>query len=437
MSKIRCCSARGCVLSLFLLCCCPGAALAGNPSLCLGIPTGCDEPGSSVNIEVLLGPGDPSVVGVQFELSFDPEALSALEILPGSACDPSSPFQLEIHQDIDEVAGKLFYAVGVDFGGVGTNQAATVACVRFLPRGVSSSEITILAGAAPRSTRMSDNFGHLVNVDNSLTCPSAVPGTVSARQAVVKDVCRCEDDSDCVTLNGQCRVGVCDESSLLCKIMPINEGATCNDSNDCTTTDRCTAGACAGSGCTNPSLCLGSSCTPPGSLMIVPVLLGVGDPVITGGQFSIQWDPAGLELVDVTPGSVCDPDSPFAMEVQRIVDEVEGELFYAVGIELGGEGTTGPATLACLTFRMLGGEGRNVCLYEEINPFRTKLVDHRGQFVAHYSEGACASEMGYPFIDCERGSSCEIPTTSAWGLIVLALAFLIGSKLRFRPPALA
>jgi hypothetical protein len=435
MFKIRTHCAPMCVLSLFLLCCCAQSALAVNPSLCLSAPTGCDEPGSSVNIQVLLGSGDPSVVGVQFQLSFDPEALSALEILPGSACDPTSPFQLEIHQEIDQVAGTLFYAVGIDFGGTGTNQAATVACVRFLPRGVSSSEISILAGTQPRSTRMSDDLGHLVTIDNSLSCPSAIPGTLAVRQAVVNDVCQCKDEADCATLDGQCRVGVCDGSSLLCEVMPIDEGATCNDFNDCTTIDRCQAGVCTGSGCTNPSLCLGGGgCTPPDSLMVVPVLLGEGDPVITGGQFSLQWDTAGLELVDVQPGSACDPASPFVLEVQRLIDAVEGELFYAVGIGLGGEGTTGPATMACLSFRVLDGGAGDVCLYEEINPFRTKLVDDHGQFVAFFNKGSCSSDMGYPFMDCEQGSTCEfIPTTSEWGCVVLALGFLIGAKLRFRP----
>jgi len=169
--------------------------------------------------------------------------------------------------------------------------------------------------------------------------------------------------------------------------------------------------------------------------MVVPVLLGAGDPVITGAQFSIQWDPAGLELIDLRPGSACDPDSPFVLEVHRFGDPAEGHLFYAVGVVLGGEGTQGPATLACLTFRVLVRGATDVCLFEEINPFRTRLVDEHGQFVAFYNDGACSSERGYPFIDCEHGISCEIPTTSEWGLVVLAVAFLIGSKLRFRSQA--
>lgn len=430
MFGYRKCGACTCALIVAMAWC--ASAQAANPSLCLSSPVGCDEPGSTVNIEVLLGAGDPNIVGVQFQLSYDPDVLTALEILPGASCDPSSPFKVEIHQEIDEGGGTLFYAVGIEFGGSGTNLEATVACVRFLPRGVSHSDISILVGTEPRSTRMANNSGHLVQVDNASSCPASAPGVLATRQALVKDVCRCEDDSDCVTLHNDCRTGSCDGATLLCKIMPINEGAACDDLNDCTTMDLCAAGVCAGSGCTNPSLCLGSSCSPPGSLMVVPVLLGAGDPIITGGQFTVQWDPAGFELSDVKPGYFCDPNSPFVTEVQRVVDVAAGELFYAVGVELGGTGTQGPTTIACLIFRDLAGESREVCLFEDINPFRTKLVNDHGQFVDFYNEGSCSSDSGFPIIHCEHGSVCEIPTTSEWGLVVLALALLIGSKVRFR-----
>ena len=106
-----------------------------------------------------------------------------------------------------------------------------------------------------------------------------------------------------------------------------------------------------------------------------------------------------------------------------------------MGIDFGGEGTSGPATMACLFFRVLDRESSEVCLFEDINPFRTKLVDDNGQFVAFYNDGTCSSDRGYPFIDCEHGSVCEIPTTSEWGLVALGLAFLICAKLRFRSPA--
>jgi len=412
---------------------CPLAVFGSNPSLCLSETTGCDQPGSTVNIQVLLGAGDPKIVGVQFKLTYDPEALSAIEVRPGHSCDATSPFSLEIYEEIDNANGTLFYAVGIDVfsGGEGQNDAATIACIRFLPQGVSLSDISILVGEEPRATRLSDDMGHLVLPDNSTSCPAATPDVLAHQAALVKDVCRCEEDSDCVPLDGPCCEGKCDASSLLCKIMPINEGGACDDGNDCTTTDLCANGVCSGSGCTNPSLCIGEICTPPESLMTVPIHLGAGVPIIIGGQFTVQWDTTGLELVEAEPGNACDPNSPFALEIHSVVNESEGELFYAVGIPPEGEGTNEATTLACLFFRVLDSEYSEFCLYEDINPFRTKLVDENGQFVNINNDGVCSSDMGYPYIQCESSGFCEIPTTSEWGLVVLTLAFLIGAKLRF------
>jgi hypothetical protein len=412
------------------------SALGSNPSLCLSEPAGCDQPGSTVNVEVLLGAGEPTVVGVQFKLRYDPEALTALDVQPGSACDPSSPFTLAIHERFHHDDGELFFAVGINFlESDGTNQAATVACVRFLPRGVFKSTIDILAGTDVEGTRISDEHGRLVPISNFADCPGSSPETLTSVSAIVLAECTCTEDADCDTLNSDCCAGVCNAQTQLCQIAPINEGQACDDRNDCTQNDRCQAGVCVGSGCTNPSLCFGTSCAPPGSLATVPVLLGEGVPVITGGQFSIQWDTDGLRLVDVQPGVACDADSPFALEVRREGQPEDGELFYAVGVPLGTEGTSGPAALACLYFEILDSGLSEICLFEDINPFLTKLVNDSGQLVSFYNDGDCASERGYPFVHCEHVGTCIIPTASEWGVLVLGLFLLIGAKLRFRVAA--
>lgn len=408
----------------------PVCAVGANPSLCLTEPSGCDEPGSTVNVQVALGAGDAAVVGVQLQLEYDPTALAPLEVLPGFDCDPTSPFRLEIHEAIDEAAGVITYAVGVDFTqSTGTNQAATVACFRFLPRGVSTSPIRLLVGTGPSATRLSDNAGHIVPIDNSASCPTGNSQLLSEQQAVVEDVCECTTDSDCVTLNGDCHSGVCDAGSLLCRVQPIHEGLACNDFNDCTTADRCASGVCVGSGCNNQSMCFGEGCLPVGSMVLLPVRLGEGDPVITGGQFSVQWDVTGLQLVDIRPGSACDSASPFSFEVNRVGDGSDGELFYAVGVTPGNPGTHGPATLACLYFNVLDEQKRQTCIFEGINPFHTRLVDDRGQRITVFNDGSCGSGLEFPFLACGLANACEIPAVSEWGLIVMVLLLLIYSKL--------
>ena len=427
---------KNCVSSCVLLLCAMALgprALAVSPSLCLSNPTGCDEPGTTVNVEVVLGAGDYVVVGAQFVLSYDPSVLTPLEVLPGQSCDALSPISLEIYKKIDHEVGSIFFATGINpfEGGEGTYGPATIACVLFLPLDTIMTQICLLEGDEAESTRLSDNAGHLTPIDNSTACPTDQPGAISCRDVIFKPECRCNTDADCDPFNGPCRVGVCDVDKMLCLVGPINEGGVCNDDNECTTTDLCTAGECVGSGCTNPSLCLDEVATPPGSLMAVPIKLGAGDPLITGAQFTMQWNPDGLDLVAVLPGSSSDPGSPFTLEIQQLSDQAQGELFYAVGVPPGNGGTQGPATLAWVYFNVQDRTMGDVCLFEDTYPFITRLVDDRARFVLSYNEGSCSSEQGPPLIDCQRFVFAEIPAASEWGLVVLSLALLVGAKLRF------
>ncbi|HJL20492.1 MAG TPA: hypothetical protein RMH99_32795 [Sandaracinaceae bacterium LLY-WYZ-13_1] len=50
---------------------------------------------------------------------------------------------------------------------------------------------------------------------------------------------------DCSALTDACNVGVCDATGD-CVAMPVADGTTCDDANDCTTGDACSAGTCAG-----------------------------------------------------------------------------------------------------------------------------------------------------------------------------------------------
>jgi len=51
---------------------------------------------------------------------------------------------------------------------------------------------------------------------------------------------------DCTGLDSACSLGQCAPGSGICQRVAINEGAGCNDLNDCTTSDACTAGLCTG-----------------------------------------------------------------------------------------------------------------------------------------------------------------------------------------------
>lgn len=218
-----------------------------------------------------------------------------------------------------------------------------------------------------------------------------------------------------------------------CGTTIINNQGACDDGDDCTTNDVCIFGDCVGFGCTNPSLCIDTSdsCAFLGDPMKVRVRLGEGDRVILAGQFVLQYDPANLQLLDIAPGSTCDPNSPFAVELIRSVDEAGGSVFYAVTVDpFGGQGTSGDATLACLTFAQHGPGGEDFCLVEGLNPFLTILIDENGKSTGIYNAADCPTNLPPPIITCAE--PCKlIPALSEWGVLTITLLLLVLGKIHF------
>jgi hypothetical protein len=171
-------------------------------------------------------------------------------------------------------------------------------------------------------------------------------------------------------------------------------------------------------------------------LFTVRIRLTEGDRVIQGAQFSFEYDPTKLTLIDASPGSTCD-DSPFVSELAEVVDQAAGEVFYAVGVGIGGLGTRGPATLACLTFTHLGQPGANVCLFDGANPFGSVLVDEFGYAVPIGDANVCPSNREPPTPLCADFETCNIPTVSEWGLLALTLLLLTAAKVLFGYPRAA
>ncbi len=213
-----------------------------------------------------------------------------------------------------------------------------------------------------------------------------------------------------------CTMGVCDTLTGGVEQVPVTEGTACDDGDACTTMELCDgAGTCNGTDintfeCTTDDDCFGAICdtdagrcfcthTPTLSLVATPgdlpdatchtvgdiitvdVRLGFSTRTVTGGNFLIGYDPAALEFLDVVPGAESDPASPFSIKLFRNIDDVAGRIAFAVGIELGTEGTRGPTTMATATFRAKTScTTDQLCLLDD-NPFTTKLSDETGQEV--------------------------------------------------------
>lgn len=412
----------------------------GGAGICITADDGCFAPNT---VQVRMAGSTDRIVGAQFCVKFDTTALELIDISPGQSCDPTSPFALELFRTEMEDGG-WFYAVGVGVassagttsGELGTSDPATLACFHFRALRTANTDLCLRSGDEPFLTVLVNDQGHSVAIDNTATCSGSTLPDLDCASAMVSDECICASNSeDCAGLDEQCITGFCNASTGHCDRMPVNEGLPCDDGDACTKEDACRGGRCTGTGCRNPSLCIdaieGCIRPVPGQIANMVIRLGEGDPVVTGAQFSIDYDPAALLLVDISPGSTCNAESPFSLETFEAVDVFNGHIFYAVSVPLGGTGSTGPETMACLRFEVLSTAAGDVCLFNDINPRTTALVDDRGQRVQIFNGVDCPTQKLPPNISCSI-PCLLIPTVNEWGMVCLTLCLMVGAKIAFR-----
>ncbi|MBI4719353.1 MAG: hypothetical protein HY763_16280 [Planctomycetes bacterium] len=410
----------------------PAPAQPGH-SLCLDVEHGCFD---FVDATVTLGAGAVPIVGAQFTVHYDPSVLDFVDISPGRECDLASPFTLQVYVDVDEQAGRVFYAVGVNrfVGNPGAVGPATLACLRFIQTGTADTQLCITNEPNPMETLLSDESGFPVPVSNAQDCPTAAPPpALACVYFEVDENCVCTPNTtDCSALTTACQEGVCNADTGRCDIVVINEGGPCDDGNSCTTVDLCAQGACVGRECANPSLCVTADdeCKVPEGTGQVTVRMGAGDPFIIGAQVVLSYDPAALQIVSIQPGAFCDPTSPFSQQVIKRIDTVAGRIFYGVAVPFGDPGTQGPATVACITFRVVGMPNGPVCLVTGVNPVLTFFADANGQRVSVDNTEDCADNLPPPALSCDD-MCIPVPALSAWGLLVLALALLTAQQVAF------
>ena len=410
-------------------------AQAPSASLCPVVQQECDIAGMPVVVALILHAEEVNVVGCQFTLDYDTNALDFLSITVGSSCDASSPYATDIFRDADESAGRIFYGVGVQLGQNGSPGPVALACATFLPRELGESEVCLLAQSEVQATLLANPDGERVLISNAQDCPgSDEEPFLSCATVEVTEKCACSAGGvECEGLNTTCRSGVCDEQIGVCRLVSVNENAPCDDGDACTTDEVCRSGKCLGTDCTDPSLCVvKDDCAISNAAGKVVVKLGLGESLVAAGQFSLQYDPNALEFVSIAPGNTCDPSSPFNTEVSRKIDAFAGTIFYAVAVGLTKTPTSGPAAMACAEFRVLDRAGAELCSFTDINPFQTELVDEHGQRVGIFNLQACPTDKPFPITSCVQFDFCEIPAVSHWGLVIVALGLATAAKVTAR-----
>jgi hypothetical protein len=135
---------------------------------------------------------------------------------------------------------------------------------------------------------------------------------------------------------------------------------------------------------------------------------------IVGGQFFLSYNPSVLQFVSANPG-----DPPFTVEIFE--GQMPGLIDYAVGVPTPpGDGTTGDATMAVLTFTALVDD---VCGVADLVTFRfnvppTRLTDNFGSEVLPdlFDLDAITIDSTAPmftFVPSNVTIECDAPTDPA------------------------
>jgi len=177
------------------------------------------------------------------------------------------------------------------------------------------------------------------NANGSVSHP---PGPNGANMA-------CEDDFRCT--RDECLNGACAN-------IDINGQACSNDA-------QCPGGHCVTNACIcieDPTLDLipeagtlpVSSCYSLGDVIRIRVEMGFAPEPIVGGQVFLEYDPSTLLFLDMQPGNMINPTSPFTFELGQFVNPIQGKIDYAAAVPPGGLGTANPTTYAVITFQAIG-----------------------------------------------------------------------------------
>lgn len=168
------CFGAGCNTSTGFCACLQSTALCLN-NLNGTLPgDGCYAENEIITINVEVGPTIAVLAGGQFAIDYDPSVLRFLSAQPGSVFDPSSVFSVEIYESVDQIAGRIFYAVGIDLLGGGAPGPAVMATLKFRPLGTCREDELCLVNDNPQNTLLTDIYGNSIPYEPCCTGPITI-----------------------------------------------------------------------------------------------------------------------------------------------------------------------------------------------------------------------------------------------------------------------
>ena len=171
--------------------------------------------GEPVTVDVYFTDVPVIVNGGQFVVNYDPTCLAFESIVPGG-----DPYVFEIAEMVDEGAGSIFYAVGVDpFGGGGLMTEGILATITFTKIGVCETCNMCFGGENPLNTYLVDNVGWMV-ADVELKCSDDVMENdflgIDVPDDVVMNVNSCDSDTAFIYWDTPTVTSSCYEADLVC-----------------------------------------------------------------------------------------------------------------------------------------------------------------------------------------------------------------------------
>lgn len=208
----------------------------------------CTSDGDKISVTVRVGAASSPINGAQMVIEYDPTCLQWNSIAPGG-----DPYTQEIMQIVDEAAGSIFYAVGIEFGSTGLFGNADLAKLSFTRIGGCADCQLCFGGENPINTYLTDDVGQQIGVtpacSNTLSGQGIlsvnVPDSVKSNSDCTSPTCNFSWDpptsnDSCggttMTCEGLHRSGIVLDQAIVMgggELPQGDSGFTCWVTNDC------------------------------------------------------------------------------------------------------------------------------------------------------------------------------------------------------------
>jgi hypothetical protein len=207
----------------------------------------CFALGEKINVAIHVAAAARPINGGQFAIVYDPGCLDFVSI------SPVPPYNNQIMEIVDEGAGTIFYAVGIDLGAPdGPAGNADMATISFLKTGDCTECDLCFTDNNPLHTYLTDNDGQPVGVVEK--CSKTIrqsPSIDVTGPETVKLKVGCNSAVGCVTWDAPTATSDCEDVELVCTGEHLESGCTagncCGGTRNglpCSSNNQCPLGGC-------------------------------------------------------------------------------------------------------------------------------------------------------------------------------------------------